>query len=85
MRVNVFYFDEDFVAEGRRGGENFAFCCHRGEEEGFPDFSHDFNHNFLLGVTGVDFEADDYGEVAVVCKTRNVLDNDFPLSERFTW
>ena len=31
----------------------------------FPDFGHDFYHNFLLSATGVDFEADDYGEVAV--------------------
>ena len=70
MRVDILYFDEDFVAEGGGGWKGFAFCCWRGEEEGFPDFGHDFNHNFLLGVTGVDFEADDYGEVAVVCKIR---------------
>ena len=70
MRVDVFYFDEDFVAERGGGREDFAFCCWRREEEGFPDFGHDFYHHVLLGGTGVDFEADDNGKVAVVRRIR---------------
>ena len=70
MRVDVFYFNEDFVAEGGGRREGFALCCRRREEEGSPDFVHDFYHHVLLGGTGVDFEADDDGKVTKVRRIR---------------